>query len=216
MSALTDYARNKVQDAIHRGQALGAPATLYFALLKASKGARANSTAYALNATVAVLPNGATYYKLYKVTTAGTTAASQGTLYPGTANEVITDGTAVLTEQTSALNAGTAQVEPSTGGYARVALTASLTNVSGTQGAGTTAASSGTTGTVSNNVAITYPAITADYQGASEGIWGWCIYDASTAGNAWEFGGLSVVQRVLNGQSPASFAAAALSSTLGA
>ena len=216
MSALTDYARNKVQDALKRGQALGAPATLYFALLKCTKGARANSTSYALNDTIAVLPNGATYYKLYKCTTAGTTAASQSTLYPGVANEVITDGTAVFTEQTSALNAGTAQVEPSTGGYARVAITASLANFSGTQGAGTTTASSGATGQVSNNVAITFPTITADYQGASEGIWGWCIYDAATAGNPWEFGGMTIVQKVLNGQSPASFAAAALSSTLGA
>ena len=71
--------------------------------------------------------------------------------------------------------------EPAGNAYARVAVTASLANLAGTQGAGTTVASSGTGGTTSNNNAITF--IT------SSGSWGtvqavrW--YDASTAGNAW-------------------------------
>src|SRR5690606_21366039 len=49
------------------------------------------------------------------------------------------------------------------GSYARVAVTSSLTNWAGTQGAGTTAASSGTSGTTSNNSAITFPTPTASW-----------------------------------------------------
>ena len=214
MGALTDLAQNKVTDALLRAQAIGTPATWYVALLKCSKGARANLTAYALNDTIAVLANDSKYH-LYKCTTAGTTAAAQSTLYPGVANEIITDGTAVFTEQNAALDAGTAQVEPTTGGYARVAFTAGLAAWSGTQSAGSTTASSGTGGQSSNNAAVTFPTITADYQGASEKIWAWAIYDAATAGNCWFWVPLSTLQSVLNGQAPASCAAGALTITIG-
>lgn len=214
MGMLSDFAQNKLTDALLRGQALGAPATLYVALLKCTKGARVNSTAYALNDTLGILANDGKYH-LYKVTTAGTVAAAQGTLYPGVVNEAITDGTAVLTEQNAALGAGTAQLEPTTGGYARVAVTASLANWSGTQAAASTVASTGTLGVSSNNGAITYPAITADYVGATEKIWGWAIYDAATAGNCWLYGPQTTLQSVLNGQSPAAFAAGALVTTIG-
>lgn len=53
--------------------------------------------------------------------------------------------------------------EVSGGSYARVAVNCNTTNWAGTQGAGTTAASSGTGGTTSNNVAITFPAPTANW-----------------------------------------------------
>jgi hypothetical protein len=214
MGALTDYAQNKVTDALRRGQSLGAPTTLYFALLTCTKGARANSTAYSLNDTIAVQANDSRYH-LYKCTTAGTSAASQSTLYPGTAGESVTDGTAVFTEQNSALDNGTAMVEPSGGGYARVAVTASLANFSGTQGAGTTTASTGTTGTSSNNNAITFPTPSADWTTGTVKIWGWAWFDASSAGNAWEWGPLTALQSVLNGQSAPSFASNALSLTVG-
>lgn len=95
MSGLSDYAQNKVIDAIYRAQAISAPATLYHALLTCTKGARGNSTAYALNDTVAVTANDGIIH-LYKVTTAGTTAASQASLYPGAVGEAIVDGTASL------------------------------------------------------------------------------------------------------------------------
>jgi len=214
MGLYTDYAQNKIADAVERGQAMGAPATKYYALLKCTKGARANSTAYALNDTVAVTANDSKVH-LYKVTTAGTTAASQGTLYPGTAGEAITDGTAVMTEQNAALDAGTAQVEPSGGSYARVGVTASLANWSGTQGARTTVASTGTSGTTSNNGAITFPAPTADWVTGTERIWGWAMYDASSAGNCWEWGPLTALQAVTNGQAAPSFAAGTLQVTVG-
>jgi hypothetical protein len=214
MGMLTDYAQNKITDALRRAQSLGAPATMHFTLLKCTKGARSSSTAYALNDTLAILANDSKYH-LYKVTTAGTTASSQSTLYPGTANEAITDGTAVLTEQNAGLDAGTAMSEPSGGSYARVPITASLANWSGTQSAGSTVASSGTSGASSNNTAITFPTPSADWVTSPEKLWGWAWFDASSSGNPWEWGPLSTLQSVLNGQAAPSFAAGALVTTLG-
>ena len=118
MASLTDFARNKINDALWRGQALSTPATWYFAL-----------------------------------TTTVPTRTVRGT-------------------------------EVSGGGYARVGVTASLTNFSGTQGAGTTAVSSGTTGQSSNNTLITFAQPTADWTT----IRGVEIYDALTGGNCWAFG----------------------------
>jgi len=217
MDLLSDYLRNKLHDLVKRGQAFSAPATVYFTLLKCTKGLRTNSTAYSVNDTIAVLGNNGKY-QLYKCTTAGTTAASQSTLYPGAADEVITDGTAVMTEQSTALQAGTAISEPSGGSYARVAMTANLTNWSGTQGAGTTTASSGTTGTSSNNVAITFtPAPTADWTSGTERVWGWATFDAASAGNLLEVGSLNIVpQAILNGQAAPSFAIGQLTTQYGA
>jgi hypothetical protein len=73
--------------------------------------------------------------------------------------------------------------EVSTSGtaYARQAVTASLANWAGTQGAGTTVASSGTSGTTSNNNAITWSASTAAW-GIVTSV-GWM--DASSSGNRW-------------------------------
>lgn len=116
-AALTDYAENKAVDAILRGQALGAPATVHIALFTDT------------------------------CTDAG----------PGT--EVSTSGTA----------------------YGRQSVTSSLANWAGTQSAGSTAASSGTGGTTSNNSAITWSASTAAW-GNIQSVG---FMDASTAGNRW-------------------------------
>lgn len=85
--------------------------------------------------------------------------------------------------------------EVASGGYARVPLVPSLANLSGTQAAGSTAASSGTGGLTSNNVALTYPAPSAD-QGTvlAEGV-----FDASTAGNLLLWGLLSIPKTVTSG-----------------
>lgn len=214
MGMFSDYIQNKLTDLLFRGQAFAAPSTLYFALLTCTRGARANSTALALNDTLAVMADDGKYH-LYKVTTAGTTAASQGALYPGNPNEVITDGTAVLTEQSSALDAGTAITVPSGGAYARASLSATLANWSGTQGAGTTVASSGTAGTSSNNAVITFPQPTADWVTGNQKIWGWAIYDAASGGNLLGWGPLNVLQTIANGQASPTFSAAALSVTIG-
>ena len=71
--------------------------------------------------------------------------------------------------------------------YARVAVTRGLTQFSGTQGAGTTVASTGTSHETRNNAAIAFP---------TAGAGGWTaatkvgIFDASTGGNCWAYGDL--------------------------
>lgn len=191
------------------------PSTLYIALLTTTKGSRVNSTAYSLNDTIALTAND-TKIHYYKCTTAGTTAAAQSTLYPGTANEAITDGTAVFTEQNAGLDSNSAiLVEASGTGYARVALNASLANWAGTQSAASTTASSGTLGTTSNNSAITYGTPTASWQPATGVIWGAAIFDQLTGGNLITWSPLTTVQTVLNGQAAPSFAISALTQQLG-
>jgi hypothetical protein len=100
------------------------------------------------------------------------------------------------------------------GSYARVAVTTSLTNFSGTQGAGTTAVSSGTnTGTgltFSNNAAVTFPAPTASWGTVVE----FCVFDASTAGNLLFRAALSSSQTINSGAAAPSFSVSALTGTV--
>lgn len=202
MSSQSDYLRNKITDWLMRGQVFTPPATWYFGLVTSTKGLRANSTAYALNDTIFLTANDNKIH-LYKCTTAGTTAAAQGTLYLGANNEVITDGTAVFTDQYAGLKSGTAIVEPAGGAYARVAVASSLGNFAGTQGAGTTTVSTGTSGTTSNNNAITFPAPTANW-----GMVGFvCTYDALTAGNLLLYMPLANTRTINSGDPVPSFAA---------
>lgn len=102
------------------------------------------------------------------------------------------------------------QVEVSGGSYARVGVVASLSNFAGTQAAGSTAASSGTGGTTSNNVAITFPAPTANWGT----IVGMGIFDALTNGNLLFYGSLTTNKTVNSGDAAPSFAAAAFSAQL--
>lgn len=203
----TSFLANKLTDWLRRGQAYTPPTTTYsWGLLTTTKGPRGNSTVYALNDTLSLTANdGKTH--LYKVTTAGTSAAAQAALYPGTASEAITDGTAVMTEQTVALRAGTA-VEASYTGYARSNTAASLANYSGTQGATTTAASSGTgVPNSSNNVVLTYG--TAAGSGPTY-VWANASFDATTAGNMLEIDPLTTVKTVNNGDPAPTSAISAL------
>lgn len=187
----------------------------YIALLTCTKGARANSTAYALNDTIALTANDSKIH-YYKCTTAGTTAAAQSTLYPGAANEAITDGTAVFTEQNAGMDSNSAILVECTGGsYARVNQAASLANWAGTQGVTTTTASTGTGGATSNNSAVTFPTPTADWTGGTLKIWGYAEFDQLTGGNLLGWGPLNALQSVLNGQAAPSFAISALVDTLG-
>lgn len=97
-----------------------------------------------------------------------------------------------------------AGTEVTGGSYARVAVTAGLAAFSGTQSAGSTVASSGTGGTISNNAVWTFPTPTAG--------WGtvvcWAITDAASAGNIWIYSALTVNKTINNGDA-VSFAAAA-------
>jgi len=100
----------------------------------------------------------------------------------------------------------TAGTEVTGGAYARVAVTSSLANWAGTQGAGTTVASSGSTGTTSNNAVITFPAPTANW-GVVTGVG---ALDASTAGNLLFYSALTTNKTINNGDAAPSFAAGAL------
>ena len=214
MSGFSDYSQNKLIDLTLRGQAFTAPVTLYHALLTCTKGARANRTAYAVNDTIAIVAND-TKMHLYKGTTAGTSTTAQGTLFAGTLSEAITDGTAVLTEQGVAVDAGTV-VECSTGSYARAAVTASLANYAGTQAAASTVASSGTLGTTSNNAVVTFPTPTAQWVPTGGAIWAVAIYDATTAGNMLYWAPVSSLKTSISSGDPApTIAIAALSIQIG-
>jgi len=98
-------------------------------------------------------------------------------------------------------------VEISGGSYARVPVVGSLANWAGTQAAASTVASSGTSGTTSNNGAITFAAPTANWGVASH----FGIYDASTAGNLLFYGALTQAKTINNGDAAPSFPAGTLS-----
>lgn len=97
--------------------------------------------------------------------------------------------------------------EVSAGGYARVPLVPSLTSLLGTDG--TTGASSGTGGQVSNAAAITFGTPTADWGTVIAGG----VYDASTSGNLLFWGAIPSLT-VNNGGTPPSFAVGAFTATL--
>jgi hypothetical protein len=107
---------------------------------------------------------------------------------------------------TAAPSDSTAGTEVTGGSYARVAVVSSLTNWAGTQGTGTTVASSGNTATTSNNGAVTFPAPTANWGVATH----FGIYDAASAGNLLFYAALTSSKTINNGDSAPVFNAAAL------
>ncbi len=122
------------------------------------------------------------------------TAPSTGTLYIG-----------LLTAAPSDSGGGT---EVSGGSYARVAVTSSLANWAGTQSAGSSVASSGTSGATSNNNAITFPTPTAGWGTVTH----FGIYDAASGGNLLFWGALTIAKTV-NQADTVTFPAASLSIT---
>ncbi len=100
----------------------------------------------------------------------------------------------------------TAGTEVSGGSYARVTVASSLANWAGTQAAASTVASTGTTGTTSNNGAVAFPAPTA----AWGTVTGFGIFDATTGGNLLVYGALTTSKTINSGDAAPSFAAAAL------
>ena len=109
----------------------------------------------------------------------------------------------LLTAAPSDTGGGT---EVSGSNYSRVSVAASLANWAGTQGSGTTTASSGATGTTSNNNTLTFPVPSA--------TWGtvvaFGIYDAASAGNLLFYGTLTI-SKTINSGDTVTFPAAALS-----
>jgi hypothetical protein len=96
--------------------------------------------------------------------------------------------------------------EVSGGSYARVAVTSSLANWAGTQGAGTTTASTGSSGTTSNNNTITFPAPTANWGTVVE----FALFDSLTGGTEAIRASLSTSKTINSGDPAPSFAAGAL------
>jgi len=88
------------------------------------------------------------------------------------------------------------------GSYARVEVVSSLANWAGTQGAGSAAASSGTSGTTSNNIAITFPAPSAAWGQAV----GFGIHDSPTGGIELFYAPLAASKTINNGDPAPSFA----------
>lgn len=132
--------------------------------------------------------------QLQWVTTAGAPAAVSPTYYIGLLKVAPTDSTA-----------GT---EISGGSYARQPLVASLSNMAGTQSAGSTTASSGINATTSNNAAITFTGM-PDTTGANAVV-AYGIYDAVSGGNLLEYADLTGGPIQASAGATMSFAAGAL------
>jgi hypothetical protein len=212
MSNLSNVLENRIIDYI-RGQAPTAISTLAWALIVATRGYSntVRSQAVSLNDTVLpATPNG----RIYRCTTAGTTGASEPT-WPTTAGGTVADGTAVWTEQTDNLDAGNFTEAANAGNYTRSSVAASLANMAGTQGAGTTVASSGTGGQTSNNTVLTFGS------GAPSTNWGVVfgtyLLDSATygAGNALVWSALGTPKTINSGDAQPTFPAAAFTFTIG-
>ena len=106
---------------------------------------------------------------------------------------------------TGACSDSSAGTEVTGGSYARVSLNPSNTNWKGTHGT-TTGTSSGTGGTISNAVAVTFPAPTASWGVVTH----FAIFDAATAGNMLVCQALTVSKTINNGDAAPSFAVDAL------
>lgn len=88
-------------------------------------------------------------------------------------------------------------------GYARAQLLTTLTDICGTQGAGTTVASTGTSGRIANNTPVEHPQPTGPWGVCTHGGW----LDASSAGNLLFWGELGSPVTPVAAGLPPSFAA---------
>jgi hypothetical protein len=102
------------------------------------------------------------------------------------------------------------EVSTTSTGYGRIAVPATEAAWSGTQGAGTTVASTGTSGTTSNNAAITFGSPTAGWGS----IVSFCAFDAATAGHLLFQANLTTAKTVNSGDASPSFSAGALTYTV--
>lgn len=110
---------------------------------------------------------------------------------------------------TSACSDSATGTEVSGGNYGRVQVTSSLANWSGTQSPGSTSASSGTGGQISNNAAIEFLTPSAGWGTVSH----WFLADADEGGNILICAALAT-SKTINSGDTVSFPAGALTITL--
>lgn len=219
MAALSDFAENAIIDGYLRGGALGAGGAVNSTAVVT--GVWTAATVYAAGNIVVPHANMTGAGGKFLRCTTGGTSGGTNTLAVPAVGSTLTDNTvtwtavsgmpalltgyvALYTATPSDTGGGT---EVTGGSYARVAVNMTLANWAGTQAAASTTASSGTSGTTSNNGTITFPAPT--------GNWGtitsMALYDQLTGGNEIIYGALTTSKSVNSGDAAPSFAAAALS-----
>jgi hypothetical protein len=110
---------------------------------------------------------------------------------------------------TAACSDSTVGTEVTGGSYARVAVARSLANWAGTQGAGTTVASSGTGGQTSNNIVVTFATPSAGWGLVTHAF----VADALT-GNNLLFCQALTTSKTINSGDTVSFPAGALTFTI--
>jgi len=195
----TDYLEQKILEHIFKGTAYTAPSTLYLAMFVAPTWTP--STAYTVGQFVIPTTYNTTGPKrLYRCTTAGTSGTTEPT-WPTTFGATVNDGTAVWTEATPGIEAGTnLPPEVSGGGYSRKAIAAgtgwsAITDEAVTDGGKY----------VANAADIDFGTATAD--------WGQIVLallmDAASAGNALYYLYVDTAKTVQNGD-PVKWAAGAL------
>jgi hypothetical protein len=116
-----------------------------------------------------------------------------------------TPSTVYVGLMTSVCSDSAAGTEVSGGNYARVSVSKVDASWKGTH-ASATGASSGTSGTISNAAAVTFPAPTANWGVVTH----WGIWDASSSGNLLVCDDLTVSKTINNGDAAPSFAIDAL------
>lgn len=219
MPALSDFLENQIIDGILRGGALNAGGTVNSTAVVT--GIWVASTAYTVGQVV--VPHASMTGaggKFLRCTTAGTTGAVNtlavpavgSTLVDNTATWTAVSGIPSLLTVFAALfttnpSDAAGGVEVSGGSYARVAVTCNKTNFAGTVAPASTADSTGTGGTTSNNSAVTFPAPTANWGVVT----GTSLFDQLTGGNLIIWGALTTNKTINNGDAAPSFAAAAFS-----
>jgi hypothetical protein len=109
--------------------------------------------------------------------------------------------TAYLGLMTTACSDSAAGTEVSGGSYARVAVSKADASWKGTHGSAT-GVSSGTSGTISNAAAVTFPAPTASWGSVTH----WGVWDAATAGNLLVCDDLTIAKTINSGDAAPSFA----------
>jgi hypothetical protein len=107
---------------------------------------------------------------------------------------------------TAAGSDAAAGTEVSGGGYARVQVACTLANWAGTQGAGTTTVSTGSSGTTSNNNTITFPTPAAAWGQVVE----FGVFDSATGGTELWRGALGAAKTINNGDPAPYFPAGSL------